>query len=76
MAFELDLLPMIKKMYEKTDKTNYNLSVDELSHNYENDSVTATVLIAQAHGRFNSEKENSTVSSITVDVYYLLKNKE
>ncbi|HOB70393.1 MAG TPA: hypothetical protein PKM18_01280, partial [bacterium] len=74
--FELDLLPVIKKMNEKTDKTNYNLSVDQLSHNYENDSVTATVLITQAHGRLKSEKENSTISNISVSVYYFLKIQE
>ncbi|HNW15832.1 MAG TPA: DUF4153 domain-containing protein [bacterium] len=76
MIFELDLLPVIKKMNEKTDKTNYNLSVDQLSHNYENDSVTATVLITQAHGRLKSEKENSTISNISVSVYYFLKIQE
>jgi hypothetical protein len=73
IIYEKDIVPVIKEMTQKTDKTNYNLSVDKLSYTDENDSVKVTVLFNQAYGSLNLEKGTSTISNITVSVYYLLK---
>jgi len=71
--YEKELVSILKTFSQTTGQNTNNLSAEELSYKDENESIKVTIIFINAYGRFNPEKEISTVSNITVSVYYLLK---